>query len=74
MQCVVAAPHEDPFFFDREGLEAVADTAVVGEGLRCFKEHRVIAVDQDQELLWAQVEDKDSVITSYSIHYTKLYD
>lgn len=58
MQCSVAPQHEDPFFFDREGLEAVSSTAVVGEGLRSFKEHRVIAVDQDQERLWAQVEDE----------------
>lgn len=49
--------HEDPFFFDREGLAAVASRQVVGEGLRAFKEHRVIAVDQDQERLWAQVDD-----------------
>jgi hypothetical protein len=45
MQCSVAPQHDDPFFFDREGLEAVAAPAVVGEGLRSFKEHRVIGVD-----------------------------
>jgi superfamily II DNA or RNA helicase len=59
MQCSVAPQHEDPFFFDREGLETVAAASVVGEGLRFFKEHRVIAVDQDRERLWAQVEDED---------------
>lgn len=58
MQCTVAPQHEDPLFFDREGLEAVAAAPVVGEGLRYFKEHRVIGVDQDQERLWAQVEDE----------------
>src|SRR5574340_719781 len=58
MQCTVAPQHHDPFFFDREGLEAVAAATVVGEGLRYFKEHRVIAVDQDQGRLWAQVEDE----------------
>ena len=58
MQCSIAPQHDDPFFFDREGLEAVAAPAVVGEGLRSFKEHRVIGVDQDQGLLWAQVEDE----------------
>ncbi len=57
MRCSVTPRHEDPLFFDREGLEAVAATPVVGEGLRLFKEHRVIAVDQDQWRLWAQVED-----------------
>jgi superfamily II DNA or RNA helicase len=59
MQCSVATQYEDPFFFDREGLEAVAAAAVVGEGLRFFKEHRVMAVDQDHDRLWAQVEDED---------------
>ena len=57
MQCTVVTQQEDPLFFDREGLTAVASAAVVAEGLRAFKEHRVIAVDQDQGLLWAQVED-----------------
>ncbi|WP_028319570.1 DEAD/DEAH box helicase [Desulfobulbus elongatus] len=60
MQCSVAPQHEDPLFFDREGLTAVASSAVVGEGLRSFKEHRVIAIDQDQGRLWAQVEDEAS--------------
>lgn len=46
------------FFFDREGLEAVVSPTVVGEGLRYFKEQRVIDVDQDQVRLWAQVEDE----------------
>lgn len=58
MQCSISPQHEDAFFFDREGLEAVASTELVGEGLRCFKEHRVVAVDQDQARLWAQVEDE----------------
>ena len=57
MQCTVVPQQEDPLFFDREGLEAVATAAVVADGLRAFKEHRVLAVDQDQGLLWAQVED-----------------
>ena len=57
MQCTVVPQQEDPFCFDHEGLTAVAATAAVAEGLRAFKEHRVLAVDQDQGLLWAQVED-----------------
>lgn len=57
MQCTVIPQQEDPLFLDREGLTAVASAAVVAEGLRAFKEHRVIAVDQDQGLLWAQVEE-----------------
>nr|WP_320011272.1 DEAD/DEAH box helicase [uncultured Desulfobulbus sp.] len=50
---------EDPFFYDREALEMVAGAAAVAEGLRCFKEHRVLSVDQEQDRLWAQVEDDD---------------
>ena len=48
MQCTVVPQQEDPFCFDHEGLTAVAATAAVAEGLRAFKEHRVLAVDQDQ--------------------------
>jgi superfamily II DNA or RNA helicase len=58
MQYAVSPLNEDPFFFDREGLEAVGSATVIGEGLRYFKEHRVIDVDQDQARLWAQVEDE----------------
>lgn len=49
---------EDPFFIDREGLQAMATEQVVGDGLRYFKDHRVIAIDQDQQRLWAEVEDE----------------
>jgi superfamily II DNA or RNA helicase len=59
MQCVVAPQHDDPFYFDRDGLATVAGAAVVGEGLRFFKEHRVTGVDQDQNRLWAHVEDEN---------------
>lgn len=58
MQYSVSPQHEDPFLFDREGLETVVSATVVGEGLCYFKEHRVIDVDQDQARLWAQVEDE----------------
>ncbi len=58
MQCSIQPQYEDPFYFDREGLAAVIPAKVVGEGLRYFKEHRVIAVDQDQARLWAEVEDE----------------
>lgn len=58
MLCTITPQHEDPLFFDREALAAVAAAQVIGEGLRYFKEHRVIAVDQDQGQLWSQVEDE----------------
>lgn len=59
MNASISPQHDDPFFFDREGLEAVASRQVVGDGLRSFKEHRVLSVDQDQERLWAQVDDAE---------------
>ncbi|MFH2122896.1 MAG: DEAD/DEAH box helicase [Pseudomonadota bacterium] len=52
--------HADPFFFDREGLQAIAAETVVVDGLRSFKDHQVIAVDQDQDRLWGQVEDEEA--------------
>jgi superfamily II DNA or RNA helicase len=58
MQCSVIPQYDDPLYFDREGLAAVASSAVIGEGLRSFKEHQVMAIDQDQGRLWAQVEDE----------------
>ncbi len=59
MKCTISSHHEDSFFFDHEELVVVASDKVVSEGLRCFKEHRVLAVDQDQTRLWAQVEDEN---------------
>jgi len=58
MRTAVQQQNEDPFFFDREGLESIASAQAVGEGLRYFKQHRVLAVDQDRERLWAQVENE----------------
>jgi len=57
VQCSISTQCDDAFFFDHEGLEAVAAYAVIGDGLRYFKEHRVLTVDRDQDRLWAQVED-----------------
>jgi len=59
MPCIVAPTNEDPFFFDREGFQAIATEQVMREGLSYFKEHRVISVDQDGDLLWAAVEDEN---------------
>lgn len=49
----------DPYFFDREDLQTIADTGAIRQGLTFYKENRVIEVDQDQVLLWGQVEDPD---------------
>lgn len=58
MAMSVPAQNEDPFFFDREGLAAVAADRAVGDGLRYFKEHRVLSIDQDGNRLWGEVEDE----------------
>lgn len=54
--------NEDPYFFDREDLQKIADEQTIRQGLAYFKDHRVIEIDQDAEFLWAQVEDEDSDI------------
>jgi superfamily II DNA or RNA helicase len=51
--------HEDPLFFDREDLYSIAEEASIHQGLRIFKEHRVLDIDQDQCRLWASVEDEE---------------
>lgn len=53
---------KDPYFFDGEDLQAIADAEAIRRGLIFYKENRVIEVDQDQALLWGQVEDTDSDI------------
>jgi superfamily II DNA or RNA helicase len=58
MQHTIVSQHEDPFRVDREGLEAVTAAETVRDGLRYFKEHRVISVNREEERLWAQVEDE----------------
>lgn len=50
----------DPYFFDHEALQAVADATAIREGLDYFKEKRVIRIDQDEKLLWATVEGGDA--------------
>ncbi len=49
----------DPFFFDQEGLQKIANNQAVNTGLSYYKENRVIEVDEDRELLWGRVEDEE---------------
>lgn len=58
MSVIVQPMLDDPFLFDLEALESASAPGVVGEGLRCFKEHRVIAFDQAGDCLWGEVEDE----------------
>ena len=53
-------PRKDPFWFDQEGLQAIAEREVVRNGLEDYRENRVMEIDQDRELLWGLVEDFDS--------------
>jgi len=48
----------DPFLFDHEALEQIADRSTISQGLIFFKENRVISMDRDESTLWAQVEDE----------------
>lgn len=52
-------PH-DPYLFDRDALQEIADDAAIREGLTYYKENRVIRLDQDQGLLCSVVEGEDA--------------
>lgn len=59
MSLSITPQHEDPFYFDGEALQTCAVEQTIGEGLRYFKEHRVIEIDQDSRILTGQVEDEN---------------
>jgi len=50
--------NKDIFFFDREDLQTIADKQIISQALTCFKENRVLEIDQDDNQLWAMVEDE----------------
>ena len=52
-------PVNDPFFFDQDRLQTITDRTVIHCGLEDHRENRVMEIDQDQELLWGQVEGAD---------------
>jgi superfamily II DNA or RNA helicase len=55
-----AATKPDPYYFDREELQSLADDSTIRQGLNFYKENRVIEVAMEQDLLWGKVEDTDS--------------
>jgi len=57
MEFAVSPPNQDPCFFDRKNLQTIADERTSRHGLRCFRDWRIIEVDQDREMLWAGVKD-----------------
>ena len=50
--------NKDIFLFDREELERIGSVELVGQGLSCFNENRVLSIDNDDTHLWASVEDE----------------
>ena len=58
MQTYTKANDNDQFFFDHEALQQIADRSAINQGLVFFKENRVISLDRDDTVLWAQVEDE----------------
>ncbi len=50
---------KDIFLFDREEMEQIASADMIGSGLSCFSENRVLAIDRDGTSLWATVEDEE---------------
>ncbi len=51
--------NKDPFIYDHEALQQIAERSVIHQGLVFFKENRVIGLDRDDTNLWAQVEDEE---------------
>ncbi len=51
---------DDPFFFDQEQLQTIAEKSVVSHGLQDHKNNCVLEIDQSGDTLWGQVEDIDS--------------
>ncbi len=49
----------DVFIFDREDLQSIASQQIISQGLICFKENRVLGLDQSENQLWAVVEDEE---------------
>ncbi|OQX08539.1 MAG: helicase, partial [Desulfobulbaceae bacterium A2] len=60
MQTFAATETADPFFFDQEGLSAMADDQALRQGLACFRACRVFEIDQQDNILLAKVEDDQS--------------
>jgi superfamily II DNA or RNA helicase len=58
MPVAITPRYEDPFFFDNEALQAIVPERMIAAGLRFYREHRVMEIDQSQERLWAYVEDE----------------
>lgn len=67
MKLTLQSINQDPFFFDNEELQTIADNAAIRQGLAMHKENRVFEMDNDNEGLWAMVEDEDISSTPLDI-------
>ncbi|MCD6389411.1 MAG: hypothetical protein J7L69_08360 [Desulfobulbaceae bacterium] len=47
MTLTFKAINQDPYFFDREDLQKIADETAIRQGLACYKENRVFDLDYD---------------------------
>jgi superfamily II DNA or RNA helicase len=60
MSDATPSSEQDPFLFDSEQIQALAEPGMVRTGLRYFKDNRVTALDWEGERLWATVEDEET--------------
>lgn len=61
MQTPVATPEaQDPFLFDSEQIQTLAEPGLIRAALRLSQDNRVTDLDCDGERLWARVEDADT--------------
>jgi len=67
MKLALHSLNQDPFFFEGEGLQTIADEAAIRQGLAIHKENRAFDMDHDREGPWAMVEDEDISSTSLDI-------
>ncbi|MEZ5448933.1 MAG: hypothetical protein R3E89_08000 [Thiolinea sp.] len=61
--------NHDVFLFDSEQLHALSDADTVRQGLAWFKENRVTGVGQEDNRLWASVEDASGEVRSSDVWF-----
>jgi superfamily II DNA or RNA helicase len=60
MTTTESTTEQDPFLFDNEQLKSIADEWVIRQGLADFRDNSVTDLDCAENLLWAQVEERDT--------------
>lgn len=64
--------HDDHFLFDQEKMQRIAGEQELRLGLADFKDHRVLEVNRDDEILWAEVEDENDQLLPMRPRITRL--